>query len=94
MPILHRIPPDVLAREYVYRGWFAHIVPVYVGRLDNPNGTAVSTRNGIPEFLLPVASWLWALVQFAVAPFAPEFADRGLPIGITGRLDGRPLELE
>lgn len=88
MPVLNHIPPEVLKREFVYRGWMFGLVPVYVGEL-RP-GVNISTRNGVPEFLLDAAEALFAGFCFVATALVQDF-EPSYPIAITGRLDGQPI---
>lgn len=89
MSIRYRIPPEVLAEHFVYRGWFCGLVPVYVG----PLGAAsplVATRNGIPDFALDLVEALFAGFCFVAACLVHDF-EPTFPLSITGRLDGLPI---
>lgn len=91
MAVFRRIPPAVLARHFVYRGWLCGIVPVYVGPVQAVEGPNIAVRNGIPEWTLDAAHLFWdgflMLAYFA----NPAMPSPGWPIRITGRLDGAPL---
>ena len=96
MAVFQRIPPDELRARFRYRGWLFGLVPVYVGPLDVP-GPAVAVRNGVPERTLDAAHVLWSLTSVIADAVNPHREDPGLPIRITGRLDGqsiRPGELD
>lgn len=91
MSLLYPVPPAVLARHFVYRGWFCGIVPVYVGRLNEPGGPPVTCRNGVPEWLLDFAHVAWDAAVFLATMANPAYVSSGWPIKVTGRLDGLPI---
>jgi hypothetical protein len=78
MSLFNPIPIPQLRRLYQYRGWVL-FAPVYVGQISSP-APNLTTRNGIPEWVL---DWAEALARVLPLP--------GYPIAITGRLDGKPL---
>lgn len=87
-----RVPRSMLGREFIYRGWFCGLVPVYVGPLRGVEGPAVAVRNGVPEWTLDAVHVLHNAFAWTVAALGLGDVAGVWPIKITGRLDGAPLE--
>ena len=83
MSLFDPIPSLQLRRLYQYRGWML-FAPVYIGAINSP-APNVTTRNGVPEWVLDLAE---CIVMYLLASLYP---DAGFPLRITGRLDGKPL---
>ena len=88
MKLFQHFTADEVRRHFVYRGWFAGLVPVYIGDLrdGSPN---LSVRNGIPELALDIVEGL-----FATFALLAQLCGRDIettPLLITERLDGAPL---
>ncbi|MFG0232467.1 hypothetical protein [Achromobacter sp. 413638] len=82
MSILSRIPSTELGTRFTHYGWFCGVVPVYLGDLEG-EAPLVAERNGIPEWVLSLASALFgALVQ--VAAIVAPGRDIQVPLMVTG----------
>lgn len=90
MGLFYNIPAEILASEFQHRGWFFGLVPVYIGNLKSGKPT-LATRNGVPDIWMDVVEGLFAGFCFIAACLVHDFAP-SIPIRVTGRLDGKPLE--
>lgn len=90
MSILHPIKPQELKDHFVYRGFLAGCVPVYLGAIDQ-DSPMLSERNGVPCWCLDLAIGACMLVDGICQALGMPQAN-GLPIQITSRLDGTPLD--
>lgn len=88
MKLFQHFTADEVRRNFVYRGWFAGVVPVYIGDLsgDCPD---LAVRNGIPELALDIVEGIVATFMMLADLLGIEVA--GYPLKITERLDGAPL---
>lgn len=88
MNFFQHFTADEIRRNFVYRGWFVGLVPVYIGDLrdGSPN---LSVRNGIPDLALDIAEGLYATFVL-LAHVCGRDIDT-FPLKITERLDGAPL---
>jgi len=91
MAVFDRLSPELIRRNFTYRGWFCGLVPVYVGNLNAAFGPDVAARNGVPDLLLDLAEMAWNGFCSLMVYLDPRAAMVGFPIRITSRIDGRPI---
>ena len=82
MSILSRIPSTELGTRFTHYGWFCGVVPVYLGDLED-EAPLVAERNGIPEWVLSLASALFGAFIKVAAAIAPDCVIQ-LPLVVTG----------
>lgn len=89
MPAFDHLSAADLA-HFSHRGWLFGVVPVYLGNLEGAE-PLISTRNGVPDFCLDLLQALFDVFCTFAAILVPGFEPE-IPIAITGRMDGAPLE--
>lgn len=83
---LHGTDPD----GPVYRGRFAGIIPIYIGRLDI-EAPIVSTANWVPDWVLDLAEYICYGVDALTELFGGEPSE-AFPLQVRSRFDGLPLK--
>lgn len=93
MAILYPIPDAEIPNHFVYRGYFAGCVPIYLGDLKDETAN-ICEQNGIPELVLTIAIVLMDIGGRIALALGIEPKDpRGWnPVWITSRIDGKPLK--
>lgn len=82
MSILSQIPSTELGTRFTHYGWFCGVVPVYLGNLDG-EAPLVAERNGIPEWVLSLATALFSTFVQVAATVAPD-RDIQIPLVVAG----------
>lgn len=84
MSILHRLSREEIRSRYTHTGWFAGLVPCYVGKIDT-DCPDLCERNWCPEWWFDVVGTLFAGFCFVAIMLDPEF-DSAFPILLTGEI--------
>ena len=84
MSILHPVPRAELGRQFTHYGWFAGLVPVYIGNLQSEGPTLVE-RNWVPEWYFSLVEALFEVFCWFNTSLDPAF-EPAFPILITGQI--------
>ncbi|MFY2033724.1 hypothetical protein ACOTDT_16425 [Achromobacter xylosoxidans] len=88
MSILFQIRHPELGTRFTHYGWFCGVVPVYLGDLEG-EAPLVAERNGIPEWVLSLASALFGAIIKVAAAVAPDYVFQ-VPLVVTGPIVSPP----
>lgn len=89
MALFRHLTPQELEEEgLIYEGYFARVVPIYLGNLDE-EAPLIAARNWVPEWVLDVVSLLCQLSVPLIELTGGQAG--GFPLRVTARLDGKPL---
>jgi len=84
MSILNPIPQSEIGTKYSHYGWFAGLVPIYIGDIDS-EGPVVIERNWVPEWYFWAVDALFGLFCFICSSLNPQFVP-SFPILISGKV--------
>lgn len=76
------IPPHELGTTYTHTGWFAGLVPVYVGDVDTDCPRVVE-RNGCPKWWFSLIEGVFIVCCWVTSRTCDDF-EPAFPILITG----------
>ena len=84
MSWLNPIPRAELSTKYSHYGWFAGLVPIYLGDIDS-DAPVIAERNWVPEWYFLVVEILFGLLCWVSSILFPSF-EPAFPMLITGEI--------
>lgn len=83
MAIFGKLTDAEIYAEFTHVGMFCGLVPVYMTLDDTPN---VAVKNGYPDFLLDIVSFIWQVANMAASYTDPNF-EPGFNFDVIGEID-------
>lgn len=78
------VPPSELGTKYSHYGWFAGLVPIYMGDVDS-DAPVITERNWVPEWYFWTMEAVFGLFCWVMSMLSADF-EPAFPMVITGRI--------